>query len=69
MISRERSCQGCGQRPCYGCTELKLVCDSCEVETDELYVIDSEQYCRKCAIETLLDSVTVIDERNAADYE
>lgn len=52
MIRTVDGCVGCGQKPCYFCTELELVCDACEEVVESLYWLDDEQLCEECWKET-----------------
>lgn len=42
-------CVGCGQLPCFHCTETMYICDQCGAEECEtLYILDDDEVCEDC---------------------
>lgn len=57
MIRYENNCCGCNAAayPCNPsqCSMMRqpvLICDCCHEEVDNLYWVDGDQYCEKCAL-------------------
>lgn len=60
-VRRVSGCKGCGLSPCFGCTEIELICDHCECEVEKLYKRDGEQVCEDCYKELAFEDAEEID--------